>query len=81
MKQISTLLEAMAKGNSGGGSRGDGGGGGSQGGGSERRRHDHGTKAMCPNCNNMVVHAVADCFMLPANKDKIPSWYKPPKMD
>jgi hypothetical protein len=34
-----------------------------------------------PNCNKMVVHAAADCFMLPANKDKISSWYKPPKTD
>jgi hypothetical protein len=38
-------------------------------------------KQSAPNCNKMVVHAAAKCFMLPANKDKIPSWYKPPNMD
>jgi uncharacterized membrane protein YgcG len=83
MKQNSALQAAMAKGNGGGDSRGgggDGGGGGSRGGGGNRRR-DCGTKAMCPNCNKMVVHAAANCFMLPANKDKIPFWYKPPKTD
>ncbi len=84
----SALLAAMAKGNGGGGgggggsggSGGGGGGDGSGGGGSNRRR-DQGTKAMCPNCNKLVVHAAADCFTLPANKDKIPTWYKPPKLD
>ncbi len=80
MKQNSALLAAMAKGNSGGGGMGGGSGGGSGGGGGSRRR-DRGTKAMCPNCSKMVVHAAADCFMLPANKDKIPSWYKPSKTD
>jgi hypothetical protein len=79
MKQNFALLAAMAKGNGGGGSGGSGGGGGD--GGSSNRRRDQGTKAMCPNCNKMVVHAMADCFMLPANKDKIPTWYKPPKLD
>ncbi len=81
MKQNSALLGAMAKGNGRGGSRGGGGGGGGgggQGGGSNRHR-DHGTKAMCPNCNKIVVHTAADCFTLPANKDKIPSWYKLPR--
>ncbi len=85
MKQKSALLAAMAKGNGGGGGRGGGGGGGgsSSGGtdGSSNRCRDCGTKAMCPSCNKMVVHAAADFFTLPANKDKIPSWYKPPKMD
>jgi hypothetical protein len=75
-----SLLAATAKGNGGGGGRGSGGGCGSGVGGGNRRR-DRVTKAMCLNCNKMVVHAVADCFMLPANKDKIPSCYKPPKMD
>jgi hypothetical protein len=56
-----------------------GGSGGINGGGSSgNRRHDHGTKAMCPNCNKLVVHVATDCFMLPANKNKIPTWYKPP---
>jgi hypothetical protein len=83
MKQNSTLLAATAKGNGGGSGGGGGGGGsGSGGGGSgSNRRHDRGTKAMCPNCNKLVVHAAADCFMLPANKDKIPTWSKPPKLD
>ncbi len=80
MKQISALLAAMAKGNGGGGGGGGGGSGGSGGGGGSRGC-DCGTKAMCPNCNKMVVHMAADCFMLPLNKDKIPSWYKPPKTD
>jgi hypothetical protein len=80
MKQNSALLAAMVKGNGGGGGKVGGGGGGS-GGGSGNRRCDRGTKAMCQNCNKMIVHVVADCFTLPANKDKIPSWYKPPKTD
>ncbi len=76
MKENSALLVAMAKGNGGGGGSGSNGGGGGGGGGSGggcNRRRDQGTKAMCPNCNKLVVHAVADCFMLPANKDKIPT--------
>jgi hypothetical protein len=67
----------MAKGN-GGGDGGSGGGGGGGSGGSSggvgsggNRRRDHGTKAMCPNCNKLAVHAAADCFTLSANKDKI----------
>jgi hypothetical protein len=83
MKQNSALLAAMAKGNGGGGSGGGGGGSGSGGcgggsGGSGNRCRDQGTKAMCPNCIKLVVHAAADCFTLPANKDKIPTWYKHP---
>ncbi len=78
MKQNSTFLVAMAKDNGGGGS---GGGGGGSGGGGGNRCQYHGTKAMCPNCNKLVVHAAADCFTFPANKDKIPTWYKPPKLD
>ncbi len=35
---------------------------------------------MCPNFNKLVVHAAANCFTFPANKDKIPTWYKPPKL-
>jgi hypothetical protein len=84
MKQNSALLVAMAKGNGvgGGSGGGDGGSGGSGGSGDgSNRRPDHGTKAICPNCNKLVIHAVADCFMLPANKDKIPTWHKPPKLD
>ncbi len=95
MKQKSALLEAMAKGNGGsggsggGGSGGGGGGGGSSGSGGGsggggsggNRRRDHGTKAICPNCNKLVVHAAADYFTLPVNKDKVPTWYKPPKSD
>jgi hypothetical protein len=80
MKQNSALLVAMAKGNvrgGGGGDGGSGGKGGRDGGGS--RCCDHGTKAMCPNCYKVVLHAAADCFTLPANKNKISSWYKPPK--
>ncbi len=73
MKRNSAVLAAMAKGNGGGG--GGGGGGGSN------RRHDQGTKVMCPNCNRLVIHMAADCFTIPANKDKIPTWYKPPKLD
>ncbi len=74
----------MAQGN-GGGSGGGGGGGGSgsggdSGGGSGNKRHDQGTKAMCPNCNKLVIHAAADCFTLPANKDKIPTWYQAPQI-
>ncbi len=85
MKQNSALLVAIAKKNGGGGGRGGGGGGGGGGsgggGGGSNRRRDQGTKAMCPNCHKLVVHAAADCFMLPANKDKIPTYYKPPKSD
>jgi hypothetical protein len=73
MKQISDILVAITKGSS------SGGGGGSSGG--SRRGHDCRPKKLCPYCNNMVVHAAADCFTLPANKDNIPSWYKPPKTD
>jgi hypothetical protein len=79
MKQNSTLLAAMAKENGGGG--GDGSGGGSSSGDGSIRCRDQGTKAMCPNCNKLAVHTAADCFTLPANKDKIPTWYKPPKLD
>jgi uncharacterized membrane protein YgcG len=73
MKQNSALLPAMvmAKGNSGGSGGGGGGGSGrsgSSGGGSNRCR-DQATKVFCPNCKKLVVHAAADCFMLPANKD------------
>jgi hypothetical protein len=85
MKQNSALLAAMAKGN-GGGDNGCGGDGGSGvgfggGGGGGNRRCDQGTRAMCLNCNKLVVHAAAKCFTLPANKDKIPTWCKPPKLD
>jgi hypothetical protein len=80
MKQNSALLVAMTKGSGGGGGSSGGSGGGSGGGGGNRRR-DRGTKAMCPNCNKLVVHAAADCFMIPANKDKILTGYKPPKLD
>ncbi len=81
MKQNSALLVAMAKGNVSGGSGGGDGGGGGGSGGNGNRRHDQSITAMCPNCNNLVVHAAADCFTLPANKDKIPIQYKPPKSD
>ncbi len=96
IKQNSALLGAMAKGNSGGdcssgsgsggggGGRGGGGSGGGGGGGGSggrgNRRHDQGTKAIFPNCNKLVVHAASSCFTLPENKDKIPTWYKPPKL-
>jgi hypothetical protein len=78
MKQNSAHLAAMAKGSGGGGG---GGGNGSGGNGGGSRCRDHGTKAMCPNWNKMVVHTTADCFTLLANKDMIPTWYKPPKAD
>ncbi len=85
MKQISALLAVMAKGigggggGSGGGSGGSGGnGGGGSGGGGSNRRRDQGTKVMFPNCIKLVVHTAADCFMLPANKDKIPMGTSPP---
>jgi hypothetical protein len=84
MKQNFALLAAMAKGHGdgGGGSGGSGGGGsGSSGGGGSNRHHDRGTKAIFPNCNYLVIHVASECFMLPANKDKIPTWYKPPKSD
>ena len=79
----------MAKGNGGNGGGGgsgigSGGGGGGCGGGSggsSNRCRDQGTKAMCPNCNKLAVHTAADCFTLPANKDKIPTGYKPPKLN
>jgi hypothetical protein len=81
MQQNSALLEAMANGNGGGGGGGGGGGhGGGIGGGSKKHR-DRGTKAIFPNCNKLVVHAASGCYTLPANKDKIPTWYKPPKLD
>ncbi len=80
MKQNSTFLAAMAKGNGGGGGDGSSGGSGGGGGGGNRRR-DRSTKAVCPNCNKLVVHVAADFFTLPANKDKIPTWYNPPKLD
>jgi uncharacterized membrane protein YgcG len=89
MQQNSALLAAMAKGNGGGGSGGGGSGGsggggggcGGGGGGGGNKRRDQGTKAVFPNCNILVVHAASDCYTLPANKDKIPTWYKPPKSD
>ncbi len=88
MKQNSTLLAAMAKGNGGGGSdsNGSSSGGGSGsgsggGGGGGNKCRNHSTKTICPNCNKLVVHAASDCFMLPANKGKIPTRYKPPKLD
>jgi hypothetical protein len=81
MKQNSALLVAMAKENSGNGGGGgggsggcgDNGSGGGRGGSGSNRCHDQGTKAMCPNCNKLVVHAASDCFTLPSNKDKIPT--------
>jgi hypothetical protein len=84
MKQNFALLAAMAKGHGGGGGGSGGSGGegsGSSGGGGSNRHHDRGTKAIFPNCNYLVIHAASDCFTLPANKDKIPTWYKPPKLD
>jgi hypothetical protein len=89
MQQNSTLLVAMAKGNGGGGGcggigsgSGSGCGGRSGGGGGSGNKHDdQGTKVICPNCNKLVVHAVSNCYTLPANKDKIPTWYKLPKLD
>jgi hypothetical protein len=85
MRTNSALLAAMAKANGGGGGSGGGGNGGSGSsgscGGSSNRRCDRSTKAMCLNCNKLVVHAAADCFTLPANKDRIPTWYNPPKLD
>jgi hypothetical protein len=78
MKQNSALLVAMAKRNSGGGSNGGSGSGGGSGGGGGNRRRDQGTKAICPQCIKLVVDAASNCFTLPANKDKIPTWYKPP---
>ncbi len=68
-------------GGGGGGGGGGGRGGGCRGRGGGNRNRDRGTKAMCPNCNKMVIHSAANCFTLPTNKDKIPSWYKPPKTD
>ncbi len=89
MQQNSALLVAMAKGNGGGGGGGGGGSGGGgggsgrggSGGGGGNKCGDQGTKAICPNCNKLVVHVASDCYMLPANKDKIPTWYRPPKSD
>ncbi len=87
INQNFALLAAMAKGNSGGngvsvGASSGGGGSGGRGkcGGSNKRRYQA-TKGIFPNCNKLVVHAVANCFMLPANKGDIPTWYKPPKSD
>jgi hypothetical protein len=78
MKQNSALLAAMAKGHGSGGGKSGGcygcGGGGNRG-------CDCGTKAMCPICNKLVIHVEANCFTLPASKDKILTWYKPPKLD
>jgi hypothetical protein len=79
MNYNSAFLAAMAKGNGDGGN--GGGGGGGDGGGSGNRCHDCSTKSMCLHCSKMVIHAGADCFVLPADKDKIPTWYKPPKAD
>jgi hypothetical protein len=84
IQQNSALLAAMAKGNGdggGGGGSGSGGGGGGGGrggggGGGGNKRRDQGIKAICPNCNKLVIHTV-----LPANKDNIPTWYKPLKLD
>ncbi len=86
MKQNSALLAAMAKGNGGGGGGSSGGGGdsgshGGGGGGGGNKRREQDTKAICPNCNKLVIHTASNCFTLPANKDKIPTWYKPPKLD
>ncbi len=85
MKQNSAFLAAMAKGNCGRGGGGGGGrgvsGGGYSGGSSGNRCHDQGTKAMCPNCNKLSIYVAADCFTLPSNTDKIPTWYKPPNLD
>ncbi len=81
MKQNSALLVAMAKVHGGGGGRGSGGGGSRGSGGGGSRRRDSGTMAMCPNCNKMVVQVKASCYTLLANKDNIPSWYKPLKMN
>jgi hypothetical protein len=85
MKQNSALLAAMSKETvaevaKGSGSSGGSGCRGSEGGSGNRCR-DQGTKAMCPNCNKLILHTVANCFMLPGNKDKILTWYKPPKLD
>jgi hypothetical protein len=74
MHQNSALLVAMAKGNGGGGPTGGSGGG-------DNKCRDQGTKAICPNCNKLVVHAASNCYTLPANKDKILTWYTPPKSD
>jgi hypothetical protein len=82
IQQNSALLAAMAKRNGGGG--GGGGGGSSRGGGGGsggNKLHDPGTKTICPNCNKLVVHAATGCYTLPANKDKTPTWYEPPKSD
>jgi hypothetical protein len=83
MKQYSALLVAMAKGNGGGsgvGGIGSGGGGSgsSSNNGGGNRRCDQATKVICPICNKSVVHVVADCLMLPANKDKIKPGTSPP---
>jgi hypothetical protein len=89
MQQKSALLAAMAKGNGGGGgsggggSSGGGGGGGGGGrsgggGGSSNKCRDRGTKAICADCNKLVVHAASDCYTLPANKDNILPGISPP---
>ncbi len=82
MQQNSALLAAMTKGNGGGGGGSDGSSGssgcggshGGGGGGGGNKCHDRGTKAICPSCNKLVVHVAFNCYTLPANKDKIPTW-------
>jgi hypothetical protein len=89
MQQNFALLAAMVKekggngGGSGGASGGGGGGGncGCGGGGSGNKRPDKDTKAIHPNCNKVAVYAASDWFTLPANKDKILTWYKPYQLD
>jgi hypothetical protein len=74
MQKNSALLVAMTKGNGGGASSGGGGRGGGSGdggrsgggGGGSNKHRDQGTKAICPNCNKLVVHVASNCYMLPA---------------
>jgi hypothetical protein len=85
MKQNSALLAAVVKGNGsgggggGGGSGGGGSGGSGSGGGRGNKRRDQGTKAMCPTATSWLFTQRL-LFHAPANKDKIPAWYKPPKL-
>ncbi len=77
MAQNASLMAALTKGGGGGDGSSGGGGGGRGKVGVNVHGGWHKTpwkeKKLCPNCNKVVVHNLAECFSLKANKDKCPT--------
>ena len=78
MAQNAKLMATLSKGGGGGGGSSGGGSRGGSGGSGGSNNDDRNLtpwkeEKLSPNCNKTVVHKLADCFSLKANKNKHPA--------